>query len=202
MLLQSTRAVSPLRNHTVYIPTIFVLYNQNDRPAANCRTYEGLCMQTTQNPESNIIDAFLALSIIAGLVTFYFLFPLNLTFVLILLVGVWWLDAYVKRMLRYENSTAFADLSFSALIFLGTQSINLAKSGINPTSVDNAITKVLVFTAITGFIWLGNLSTCGGLNHQSNLPWQRVLIWFLSLLFAILSVIFALYIEYTVHIGL
>jgi hypothetical protein len=151
--------------------------------------------QKSSNLQSHTIDALIAVTIAVLFTVFLIALPLSVTFVLMLLVGTWWLDAFLKKAMKYHNTTAFADLSFAALIFSGSQGISLMRDrGINSIASEDIATRIIILTAILGFVWLGNLSLCRSLEKIIPRNDER-LMWVISFVLAFFSVCAALYVH-------
>jgi len=144
-----------------------------------------------------LIDAGLVLFIVLAFVYAFFRFELEITLSLVLLVGVWWIDTYLKRIYKYYNTTAFADLSFACLVFVGSQGISWVRAlDINKISSDS-IARITIVSILLGFLWLGNLSICRGLfenSRNAEVQHRALLIWITSFLFSAFSVSGAIYI--------
>ena len=85
-------------------------------------------------------------------------FPINFIVSVFSLVGVWLLDGFLKEKFSIDNETLFADLSFAAFIFSGSQVITeIGRYQSNDKYVDYLL-KLCVLTFILFFIWILNLS--------------------------------------------
>jgi hypothetical protein len=144
-----------------------------------------------------IVDVLLVFAITLGIILTYIFISANLAFSLSTLVGVWYIDGYLKKSFEYPNETLFADLSFASLIFfIGQKSVGELlvlpeKSG----SLSNLEYQVLPIAIGLCILWLGNLRLCRGLvyprrylNSLNHIPY----VWFLSFFFAISSTSLAL----------
>jgi hypothetical protein len=111
------------------------------------------------------IEAFLALVTASGIIFTYFFFSINLAYGLAMLLGLWYIDAYLKNSFEYPNESLFADLSFASFIyFIGQKSVGLLLSVPGNTGqsiiVDNQIIPIIIGLYI---VWLGNLRLCRAL---------------------------------------
>lgn len=78
-------------------------------------------MPKTEIWKDFLSDALIIITVLLVIVLTWWLASLEITMTLILLVGVWSVDAYLKHILRLGTLTSFADLSFAAFIFVGSQ---------------------------------------------------------------------------------
>jgi len=115
----------------------------------------------------------------------------------VLLIGIWWLDVYLKRIYEYYNTTAFADLSFACVVFAGSQGIAWVRGADIHDLSTNSVAQIVTITIMLVILWLGNLSVCRGLfgnSRNAQVLYRTRLIWAVSFLFAALSVGGAIYI--------
>lgn len=103
------------------------------------------------------------------IVLFYFFGPLSVSIALTLLVGVWFIDVFLKYRFEIDIQTIFADLSFASLILIGGQIIEILQpQSLSGSKVTN-VQDIVVFTVVLAIIWLGNLSACSYLS-KPNFP--------------------------------
>jgi hypothetical protein len=145
---------------------------------------------------SYFLDFFLVLVIVLAFAALLLWVRLDITLTLVLLVGVWILDGYIKKTYCLGNETVFADLSFSALIFVGSQGVGLITIS-PPIPLDRtSFARLAIVTFVLGILWIGNLSVCRGLTETrargSESAGARFWIWSASLVLAILSTCSAL----------
>jgi hypothetical protein len=137
------------------------------------------------------IDFFLILLIVFAFAASLLWLRLDVTLTLVLLVGVWLLDGYLKKTYGFGNETLFADLSFSALVFAGSQGIELVTVP-TPLSLNRmSLPRLAVIMFVLSILWIGNLSISRGLAEETdqcpdNVKARRW-IWVASFLLAMLS---------------
>jgi hypothetical protein len=122
---------------------------------------------------------------------------------LLLLVGTWLFDGFIKHTYGFKNETLFADFSFGAFAFSSGQSINMLSNSLSETNIATLFT--LLITAALAFVWFGNLSICKYLlptkpkldqNRALSVNRYRVA-WAMSCFLAILSCFGALYPQFS-----
>jgi hypothetical protein len=143
------------------------------------------------------IDAFLVIIIASGIILTYIFLSANLAYGLAMLIGVWFIDAYLKKSFEYPNETLFADLSFAALFFFGGQKgvdILSQLPGYYSSQIvpENPILPIIIGL---GIAWLGNLRLCRGLLHPEKFLKSRdhiPYVWAFSFVFSLISIAAAL----------
>lgn len=73
----------------------------------------------------NELDILFMLSIVLGVGASFVWLPQNITVTIMLLLGIWSIDVYLKRLVGIGISTAFADLSFASLVFVASRGVSL-----------------------------------------------------------------------------
>lgn len=144
-----------------------------------------------------VIDALLVVAIVLGIILTYLFLSMNLAYGLAMLVGIWYIDAYLKKSFEYPNETLFADLSFAAfMFFVGQKGLEILSKNQGATSstltAETQVMPIIIGLCIT---WLGNLRLCRGLVHPDRYlktPSQLPYIWTISFLFACISIFAAL----------
>lgn len=151
----------------------------------------------SDSPFSVLIDAALVCVMACSIIFVYIFISIGLAYGLATLVGIWYIDAYLKGAFEYPNETLFADLSFAAFIFFVGQNgaqILSTLSGKNETTI-TAEVLVTPFIIGLGIAWLGNLRLCRGLIYPekySMSPQDIRIAWGLSFGIALISIIVAL----------
>lgn len=96
----------------------------------------------------------------------------EVSFTTILLLGVWFLDCYLKTKSRFDNDTAFADLSFAVISFIAGRIIEFI-STYNLNYLENPrLNNLLIYGIALFFVWIANLEIC----KKSKLcdPYKRI----------------------------
>jgi len=122
-------------------------------------------------------------------------FELKITLTLVLLVGVWVVDGYLKKSHGFTTETLFADLSFASFISVGSQTVTMIAKSASPATTSSSVIELGVIAFILGLMWLGNLTMCRGLSPslQASQPQrQRASIWVASIAFGVISTSVAL----------
>ena len=126
----------------------------------------------------------------------FFFFELYVSRAFLLLVGIWFIDFYLKRLLPFDNITLFADLSFAALVFAIGQGISLIDLKSEKITLETDYASQLLFTTFILFVlWLMNLGMCDYISKtRLNAPQDESptfsygIAWFTSFFIALLSV--------------
>lgn len=123
----------------------------------------------------------------------FFFFELYLSRAFLLLVGIWFIDFYLKRLLQFDNITLFADLSFSALVFAIGQGISLIDLKSEKITIEIDYVSQLLFTTFMLFVlWLINLGMCDYISKNApqdeSATFSYGVAWFTSFFIALLSV--------------
>lgn len=144
-----------------------------------------------------LIDALLVFIIASGIVITYMFLSANLAYGLATLVGIWYIDAYLKKSFEYPTETLFADLSFAAFIFFGGQRGTDIISKLPSSTGTQLAPEIQVMPIAIGLCiaWLGNLRLCRGLlfpNKYLKSPDHVRYVWSISFCFAFISIIAAL----------
>jgi hypothetical protein len=123
-------------------------------------------------------------------------FRLDITVTIVLLVGVWVVDGFLKKTYGFTGETLFADLSFSAFIFAGSQTVGAIAANASTGQNAAAITRLGVISFILSLIWLGNLRMCRGLTPTQSTTREATrhyqTLWVVSLVFGAISTSIAL----------
>jgi len=153
-------------------------------------------MAINKSTSSILIDAVLVLFIAVGIIVTCVFLSTQLAYGLAVIVGIWFIDAYLKKSFDYPNEALFADLSFAAFIFFGGQNSNDIMNLTQTTSI-NSTHEYQLLPIVIGLciLWLGNLRLCRGLffpkkylKSLNHVP----IVWTISLLFAFISTAAAL----------
>ena len=112
-------------------------------------------MPQTNNLKNFLLDALIIIIVLVIIVLTWLLVSLEITMTLILLVGVWLINAYLKYILGLGSHTTFADLSFAAFIFVASQEWRLVIQ--IPTGINQPghMLELGVITFILWFLWIG-----------------------------------------------
>lgn len=149
-----------------------------------------------------LLDTLQAL-LVAGLIWSVLQYNTFIALTLALLVGVWIIDAYVKKSLNFSNETIFADLSFSALMLVISRIIDVVRTSLFQASTERIIQFALL-ALILFIIWYANIAMCRGITDrltQANVILtvktlkieQRPAIWIFSFILSAISTFLALY---------
>lgn len=111
------------------------------------------------------LDILLLVLVTATTVLIFNTFGTIITITLILLVGVWLFDAHWKRRIKINNTTIFADLSFTSLIYLVGKGIDFMRN-INKNNDPEYGTKLFIHIFIFLLLWLLNLTICQNIEND------------------------------------
>ncbi len=137
-----------------------------------------------------IVDAGLVCIFATRLILIYLLLSPHLAYGLALLIGIWYIDAYLKKSFEYPNETLFADLSFAAFVFFaGQRSDSILSITSTVENLREPVVRVFPITLGLCILWLGNLRLCRGLIYPDKYLQSREhvrYVWTISILFAFL----------------
>jgi len=111
---------------------------------------------------NTVILSIIALSLLAVSQIFEAEFALTV----FLLIIIWMFDIYLKRVNRINNSTLFADLSFSAFVFFVGRGFDFIFGRASMNSSQEAFQLTMMIVLLFVF-WLINLGICGYLERQA-----------------------------------
>lgn len=122
-------------------------------------------------PDYRIAALMLILSAIIG--GAYLLLPINTTLTIVMLLGIWAGDAFLKHRFDLGLDTALADLSFATFIFACSRGLDAIANVSGIAAKDSQLLSTFVIGFILGILWIVNLSTCQSLDYPKSLAHQR-----------------------------
>lgn len=149
-------------------------------------------MHQRQKPLNIIIDTVLVVvvAILLGLSVRFF--GINVSIAATLLVGIWVLDAFLKRTYGFDSDTIFADLTLASFGYSVSYAVGLLSQNMN-SFVSEAVLNAFILTFIIFLTWVANISLCRIFRMRPPSIWLKRLAWIFSVLIGLFSVFVAFY---------
>ena len=132
-------------------------------------------MAKIQQPPNavNFLAVLLMLCLVALILGSFFVFSIDITITIILLVGIWAVDHFFKNMLGLGLGTSLADFSFACLVFVGSRGVSLLADVSAISSNLSIIINIFVISFVLLILWSINISLSIILEGRPNVDEQR-----------------------------
>ena len=149
-------------------------------------------MHQRQKPTNILIDTALIIFVVVLLGIGVNYFGISVSVAATLLIGVWVIDAFLKRTYGFDSDTIFADLTLTSFGYSVSYAIGLLSLSYSSNS-SNLIIHAFTLTFLIFLTWVANISLCRVFRMRSNNNWIKPIAWLFSVLLGLLSVFIAFY---------
>ena len=149
-------------------------------------------MHQRQKPLNIVIDTVIIVAVAGLLALSVQVFGINVSIAATLLVGIWVLDAFLKRTYGFDSDTIFADLTLASFGYSVSDAVRLLSQNMN-SFVSEAVLKAFIFTFIIFLTWVANISICRIFRMRSTSVWLKRMALIFSVLIGLTSVFVAFY---------
>jgi len=149
-------------------------------------------MHQRQKPINIIIDTILIVVVVILLGLSVNFFGINVSIAATLLVGIWVLDAFLKRTYGFDSDTIFADLTLASFSYSVSYAVSLLSQNMQ-NFVSESIFTAFILTFIIFLTWVANISLSRIFKMRPTSSWLKPIALIFSVIMGLSSVFVAFY---------